>query len=326
MEYNLLLPDLMEPAKLTISNDNEINLEYYVEDREGLYKRNYTNNIFDEIMSLVDFDFSFMSRYRKILVKYYNRTKERKEIFPFRQFFVNAKKAVMGIEKYSKPISAILYLHIQQIEEVTRTISIDAMEDIWYQLETTVYMQQYISTVLNELCYDELVNENRKTVPMYKGKIEFDIELNQVYENKRLNTIYKIKSIEDYYFAILQAYILSNPLIAQCKYCDRYFVPKTKKVTLYCARVTLNDKTCKLLGARQAFKDNIDGDTILKLFYSEKHRMQMYYSRCKLSQHSFLTEYYDWLDEIEPLVQKYKSGEIDGAVVKDKIFELSKND
>lgn len=315
----------MESAKLTISENNILNLEYFVEDKEGLHKCNYSNNIFDEIMSLVDFDFSFMTGYKKALVRFFTKAKDGNNNFFFRQFFVSAKRAVKEIEKYSKPISAILYLHIQQIEEVTHTISIDAMEDVWYQLETTVYMQQYISTILNKLCYEELINPDRKIVPMYSDKIEFDIELKRIYENKKLNNIYKIKSIEDYYFAIIQAYIISNPMIAQCKYCDRYFVPKTKKVTLYCDRVTSNGKTCKVLGARQAFKDNIDGDPILKLFYSEKHRLQSYYSRCMLSAGSYITAYYGWINEIEPLIEQYKAGEIDGEIVKNKILELSED-
>lgn len=32
----MLLPDLMEPSKLTFSKDNKLNLDYFVEDKDGL--------------------------------------------------------------------------------------------------------------------------------------------------------------------------------------------------------------------------------------------------------------------------------------------------
>lgn len=320
---NMLLPDLMEPSKLTISDDNKLNLDYFVEDKDGLHKCSYSNNIYDEIMLLLEYNFSFMSDCWSQLSKFYTKAIENNDDLAYRQFFVKAKKVVKEIEKYSKPVSAIIYLHVQQLEEVYHTVNNDAMQEIWYQLETAVYMQQYINSVITDLCYDELVNEDRKKVPMYKGNIEFNIQIKSCYSNSNYKNIYLINSIEDYYFAVLQAYINSNPMIAQCKYCDKYFVPKTKKATLYCDRITLNGKSCKVLGARSAFRDSIDGDPILKMYYSTKHRLQTYYSRCKLSQHSYLKEYYDWVDKFEPLVQKYKAGEYEGEKLQKEIAESS---
>lgn len=319
----MLLPDLMEPSKLTISKDNKLNLDYFVEDKDGLHKCSYSNNIYDEIMLLLEYNFSFMSGCWSQLSNFYTKAIENNDNLAYRQFFVKAKRVVKEIEKYSKPVSAIIYLDIQQLEEVYHTVNDDAMQEIWYQLETAVYMQQYINSVITDLCYDELVNEDRKKVPMYKGNIEFNVQIKSCYSNSNYKNIYLINSIEDYYFAVLQAYINSNPMIAQCKYCDKYFVPKTKKVTLYCDRITQNGKSCKVLGARSAFKDSIDGDPILKLYYSTKHRLQTYYSRCRLSQHSYLKEYYDWVDKFEPLVQKYKAGEYEGEKLKMEIAESS---
>ena len=57
---NMLLPDLMEPSKLTISDDNKLNLEYFVEDKDGLHKCSYSNNIYDEIMLLLEYNLSLI--------------------------------------------------------------------------------------------------------------------------------------------------------------------------------------------------------------------------------------------------------------------------
>lgn len=143
----MLLPDLMEPSKLTISKDNKLNLDYFVEDKDGLHKCSYSNNIYDEIMLLLEYNFSFMSGSWSQLSNFYTKAIENNYDLAYRQFFVTAKKVAKEIEKYSKPVSAIIYLHIQQLEEVYHTVNEDAMQEIWYQLETAVYMQQY------KLCY-----------------------------------------------------------------------------------------------------------------------------------------------------------------------------
>ena len=104
----MLLPDLMEPSKLTISEDNKLNLEYFIEDRNALHKCSYSNNIYDEIMLLLEYNFSFMSASWSRLSKLYTKAIENNDNLAYRQFFIKAKKVVKEIEKYSKPVSAII--------------------------------------------------------------------------------------------------------------------------------------------------------------------------------------------------------------------------
>lgn len=315
---NRIIQELIEPAKLQFTDD-KFELEYSIENRTEIVKHNYTNNIHDEVMALLEYDFSFMRSYWKRLSDYYAKVKYGNNAL-YHQFFSIAKKAVNEIGKVSDPIGSLLHLFIQQKEELLQgNISLDAMEEIWYQLETAVYMQSYFSKVLTELCHEELVNENRKVVPMYNGTIDFSVEINRVYKNNSIDNIYLIKSIEEYYLVILQTYIMTNPMVAQCKYCDKYFVPKTKKVTLYCDRLDLKGISCKKLGAKNAFNNSINGDRYLHYYYTKKHRLQMYYSRCKLTEHSYIACYYDWIDETTPLLESYKAGNLDGEEFKKKI-------
>jgi len=56
---------------------------------------------------------------------------------------------------------------------------------------------------------------------------------------------YQFRNEEQYYIFLLQQYILTTPNLISCQFCGRYFIPKTRKLTKYCDRITRNSKTCK---------------------------------------------------------------------------------
>lgn len=56
---------------------------------------------------------------------------------------------------------------------------------------------------------------------------------------------YQFRNEEQYYIFLLQQYIPSAPNLVSCQFCGRYFIPKTRKLTKYCDRITRNSKTCK---------------------------------------------------------------------------------
>lgn len=56
---------------------------------------------------------------------------------------------------------------------------------------------------------------------------------------------YQFRSEVQYYIFLLQQYILSKPNLVSCQFCGRYFIPKTRKLTKYCDRITRNRKSCK---------------------------------------------------------------------------------
>lgn len=67
------------------------------------------------------------------------------------------------------------------------------------------------------------------------------------YLGKELISLYHFRSPIDYYIFLVMRFISENPNVAWCKCCGRYFIPKTKKQTKYCARIIRNGKTCKEL-------------------------------------------------------------------------------
>lgn len=48
-----------------------------------------------------------------------------------------------------------------------------------------------------------------------------------------------------YMIFLLMRFMERKSLIARCQCCGRFFVPKTKKTTLYCDRLYLGENTCK---------------------------------------------------------------------------------
>ena len=60
-----------------------------------------------------------------------------------------------------------------------------------------------------------------------------------------LTAEYLFRSEEQYYSFLLQHFLLSDPMVAVCQYCGRFFIPKTKKKTIYCDRIIRNGMTCK---------------------------------------------------------------------------------
>lgn len=102
-------------------------------------------------------------------------------------------------------------------------------------------------------------------------------------------------------------------------------MPKTKKLTLYCDRITNEHITCKQIGARNKFNDKIETDPVLKVYQLEKHRIEMYCTRSKLDSYDFFDDYYNWLEMFEPKVTEYKNGNYDGEKLINEIKEQTPN-
>lgn len=121
--------------------------------------------------------------------------------------------------------------------------------------------QRTILQVLTELC------EKAPIEPQY---FEIDLREHRVTQILTLNTDltsrYWFRTEESYYVFLAQHYIVSNPNIAKCQFCNRFFLPKTRKVTLYCDRVIKNGKTCKQIAPRLKRKEWAAADRVVGEF------------------------------------------------------------
>lgn len=110
-------------------------------------------------------------------------------------------------------------------------------------------------------------------------------------------------------------FLSSKPKVVLCGYCGRFFIPKTKKETFYCDKISKNGKTCKQLAPahkhRLAAKDNV----VMQEFDKNKGKMYKRFERTNDSLHETeksltLLEYYDELDEAERVRREFLIGNI----------------
>ena len=130
-----------------------------------------------------------------------------------------------------------------------------------------------------------------------------------------LEAEYCFRSIKSYFQFLLIIYLNSNPNVAHCLFCRQYFIPKTRKTTLYCDRVLKNGKTCKEVAPALKHKIAVDTDPVLKAFERTKQKMYKRYERAadslnKLSKGISIEEYWNWNDAATEARDKYLRGEL----------------
>jgi hypothetical protein len=78
-----------------------------------------------------------------------------------------------------------------------------------------------------------------------------------------LTAEYQFRSEEHYYIFLLQNFLLSDPNIAVCQYCGRFFIPKTRKRTIYCDRIIRDGKTCKQIAPNMTHRERTASSRVL---------------------------------------------------------------
>ena len=130
-----------------------------------------------------------------------------------------------------------------------------------------------------------------------------------------LETEYCFRAIKSYYQFLLLNYLNVNPNVSRCFCCGQYFIPKTRKTTLYCDRVISNGKTCKEIAPVIKHKISVNTDPVLKAFERTKQKMYKRYERAtdslkKLSKGISIEEYWDWNETASSARDKYLKGEL----------------
>lgn len=121
-----------------------------------------------------------------------------------------------------------------------------------------------------------------------------------MYENGIERTYLFFDYVKDYYEYLMFLFYNRKEIVCECELCNRYFIPKTKKKTLYCDRVFKDGKTCKQIGPTQKYKTLAVNDIVLKTFEKEKNKMYKRMERTnafgKTPKSISYDEYVDWLN------------------------------
>ena len=126
---------------------------------------------------------------------------------------------------------------------------------------------------------------------------------------------YRFRSTKSYFQFLLMNYLNSEPNIACCHCCGQYFIPKTRKTTLYCDRAISNGKTCKEVAPAIKHKISVDTDPVLKAYDRTKNKMYKRYERTtwtleKLPKGISFEKYLDWREPAAVARDKYLKGEL----------------
>ncbi len=167
----------------------------------------------------------------------------------------------------------------------------------------------------------EIVSSRMKLLPYMKERIynlfmcvmhidilagALDLSMNDTIEYKVIKTrtgeeILFFDNPQSYYEYLIFTFYLRKEKVYECELCNRLFIPKTKKKTLYCDRVFKDGKTCKQIGPTQKYKSLAENDSVLKTFEKEKNKMYKRMERTssfgETPKSISYTEYMDWLNK-----------------------------
>lgn len=169
--------------------------------------------------------------------------------------------------------------------------------------------------VVNEVLHDMQAGE-----PLISDKYDtlWEVPMRSIlrWNGDRLTTQYHVRSAVDYYHFLLLQFVSSYPAVAWCHCCGRYFIPKTKKKTLYCDRILKDGKTCKEWGPVLKHRQKAAQISVVEEFDRAKRRMYKRYERAEFfnkepsEKDLSYEEYYQWLDRAARARDDYLAGKL----------------
>lgn len=290
----------------------------------------YTNNLFDELNTFLEYDFSIIYRHKTELKSIYDEIStssgDFSDLYKYQNYIEICFSIAEAFENKLPGLTLTLKKSLEDRFSLTDYLTIDlvsAMDEIWYELENILIMQKDLNDLFYTLAEEQLNNADRSKVLSSQHSVCFVTDIELSYDCGNLVYTIIANTPQQFYATLSVFYFSSQPLVALCQYCGRYFTPKTKKVTLYCDRAT-NNSTCKKEGARIKHKNKIASDPVLHKFYSEKHRRYMQCERTPMydNGYSSFELYYDWLDKVELAKTKYLKAQISDVEFLETIYEL----
>ena len=149
---------------------------------------------------------------------------------------------------------------------------------------------------------------------------------NQTESDLELTKCYIFDSAANYLNFLLLNLIQLNPNICLCQNCGELFVAKTKKKTLYCDRVHLDDgKKCSVIGP----KKRAELQSTLFGFEDYDMAVERNYQRAKRTEEEYVKDiqlkwddYYDWLERVQRAKKQWLNEEISDEVFLSVVHEL----
>ncbi len=138
-------------------------------------------------------------------------------------------------------------------------------------------------------------------------------------DTPKLSCYKRIRNQTELMLFCLLGLLEQETIILRCKCCGGYFVPKTKKTTLYCDRIIRDKKTCKELAPMLKRKQNnkldatlAEYDRLYDLYYArmERYEGRVDLNRPKSDNDISADEFYIWSAKAQQLRKHYLAGQI----------------
>lgn len=200
-------------------------------------------------------------------------------------------------------------------------------------LRRMLYVQDFFFTLADAYCrFEGTHTEKFNHLSLGRGRI-FDLRLDEVISHTRVDTDmfymsvhktlpynrgYRFENLSDYIWFVFLQTMEYDIGFSKCDYCGHFFIPKTKKKTLYCDRVRTEDgRTCKQIGPAQIYKARIkysdllaDYDRAINRNYRRVERYELKPDEEKCGKDMTYNEYATWLKLLHEAKVEFLSGKM----------------
>ena len=261
----------------------------------------------DELITLADRDFWGLCAYiKEVLLK----------TFGFGDCAEGAdylKKAVaqyLSEQQATDPVYALLTELLIADSIRNRKNKRVVIDEIVCCLRSPISVQTIVMDVLESLCKNTPI-QNLPKYPIIQQLTTSAIHT----LGETVIVQYCIHTYEQYHLFLLQQFIASKPNVAKCQYCGGYFVPKTKRKTLYCDRIIRDGKTCKQIAPYENHKKLAATNRVIGEFDHSMNRIRRRLERTCVDKKKSPVDLTDdhfcqWRNKATNAKKRYLAGEL----------------
>lgn len=187
---------------------------------------------------------------------------------------------------------------------------IKAKKNILYGLTELTDINYTVNDILKNLSLGKEIDMTYT----YTGYNQADC-IHYFYMDKEFREELYFDSLHSYFSFLIMKFLSSKHRVVRCGCCGKFFIPKTKRETLYCDRIVKNERTCKQVGPAQKHLDTAKKNVVIEAFDRNKKKMYKRYERARDLLHETekgltLSEYFQWLDRAERTRSEFLKGKI----------------
>lgn len=304
---------------VSVSDDGTIKRNLTVKSGETIKLKNTTVN--DEIIAFSELNFKY---YAELLEHIENMCEDSYVEITDGDF----GEAGIDVDAYAEILQTVneLIAVLEESNPLHGTLLRTLLEDqippddgsAMYLINSEAKITDGLSSVMKlQFLINDILYDLRSGTPLdleQKYSIFKTAEFTQVQTlGEKVTVQYRFRSLIDYYIFLMMRFIENQPNVTICQCCGKYFIPKTKRTTLYCDRIIRNGRTCKQIAPALKHKRNASRDSVIQTFDRTKRKMYKRFERTNdfsnvTANTLSLTQYYDWLGKAQQARDEYISG------------------